>query len=1173
MSSISESSSESVETLLGQAADEFTERLNRGEQPDIEEYAQLHPEIAELLRQVLPALQVMAPPGSHPSHDSAEERTALAGFLGDFRIGKEIGRGGMGIVYEAEQISLRRRVALKVLPFASTLDPKRLQRFRNEAQAAAQLHHTNIVPVFAVGSERSVHFYAMQCIEGQSLAAVIEELRRLSKPSAKQQQAADLATQRQPAISEAASSDPASTKIIAGLSTERSLRSNEFYRTVAELGLQAALALHYAHEMGVVHRDIKPANLLLDAGRNLWITDFGLAQIKTEDGLTMTGDLVGTICYMSPEQALGKRVTLDHRTDIYSLGVTLYELLTLEAAFPGHNREELLSRIAFEEPRPIRRLNKAVPAELATIVSKAIEKNPGDRYATAQELADDLRCWLEDKPIQARRPTLRQRALKWSRRHKGIVASGVLIAMILVSCIGWIGGERRARRATAEARIVEALEAAEPLLRAGNPYDPALITAVREAEAQLGGGLVGKELHQRVELSLADQAMLAKLEEIRLSQAIVKDEHFNIESADAAYLAAFEEYGIDIEAMGVKEAASRIRSRAIKLCLAAALDNWAQARWANEAPNWRVMLEIAREVDPDPWRDAFRVALSKGGNKEELEGLAVSAPDDKQSLNDVFIIAQLIQNKSPTLAVKLLRKEQMRNPADFWINEALGHTLAFTINPPHWDEAIGFLRAALAIRPQSPGIHLNLGLALQKMGQVNEAIACFREAIRLKPDYATAHKCLGTALKDEGHGEEAIVCYREASRIRMASCREAIRLHPENLWAHNDLGIALQEEGQFDEAIACYHVAIRLHPEFAAPHYNLGVALTKKSQFDEAIAYYHEAIRLQPLFPMAHTELAQALWQMGRLAESIACSRDAIRIKPDYAKAHTNLGIALGKAGQLEEAIACFREGIRLGPRESPSIKQCNLGVAFEINGQLDEAIACFREAIRIKPDNAKAHADLGSALKDKGQFNEAIACYHQAIRLKRDNATAHCSFGYALAKKGQLKEANSSWREAISSWRKAIRHEPRDAGSYNDLAELLATCPDELLRDPQEAVLLARKATELVPMDENVENNVWNTLGAALYRAGNWKAAIAATEQAMKLRKRGDAFDWLVLAMARWQLGDKEQARKRYQQAVESMEKVPIKRVRRREELHLLWDEAAALLGIKKVHKEEPLG
>ena len=370
----------SLESLVAQVADEFLQRQKRGEQPDIEEYTTRHPQAAKVLRKVLASLQILGlSSAAGLAGPAAIAEGPLSGILGDFRILREIGRGGMGVVYEAEQISLGRRVALKMLPFAAALDPKQLQRFKNEAHAAAQLHHTNIVPVFGVGCERGVHFYAMQFIDGQTLAALIRELRQISgletdgpsrlSPSLSAV-AQDLLSERDaPAQRPEAEGPPtgpyvpapdaatlpsaaATARGAAAVSTEHSIKSTAYFRSVAHLGVQAAEALEHAHQLGVVHRDIKPANLLVDGRSNLWITDFGLAHCQNQVGLTMSGDLVGTLRYMSPEQALAKRIAIDHRTDIYSLGVTLYELLTLQAAFPGRDREEILRRITFEEPRP-----------------------------------------------------------------------------------------------------------------------------------------------------------------------------------------------------------------------------------------------------------------------------------------------------------------------------------------------------------------------------------------------------------------------------------------------------------------------------------------------------------------------------------------------------------------------------------------------------------------------------------------------------------------------------------------------------------------------------------------------------------------------------------------------------------------------------------------------------
>jgi serine/threonine protein kinase len=417
------------------AAKEYLAEIEGGRRPERDAFVARFPDLAGRLAPYLDALDLFQAAAPAAPAKPAAEDVPPAESLGDYRIIREIGRGGMGVVYEAVQRSLGRKVALKVLPFAAALDAKQLRRFKNEAQAAAHLHHTNIVPVYAVGSERGVHYYAMQLIEGRNLAALIADLRRQAAPAG-----AVAALPRSPESTPTGPYPPgpapaADTRpeTAAKASTLRSLRPAEFFRTAARLAAQAAEALEHAHQLGVVHRDVKPANLLIDDGGHVWITDFGLAQFHADAGLTQTGDLVGTLRYMSPEQAEGRRVVLDHRTDIYSLGATLYELLTLRPIFEGEDRKTLLCQIMCDEPRPPRAIDRSIPPELETIVLKAVAKAPADRYASARDLADDLNRFLRHEPIQARRPTLVQRTRKWLVRHPSVSVTAVLLLVLLTA--------------------------------------------------------------------------------------------------------------------------------------------------------------------------------------------------------------------------------------------------------------------------------------------------------------------------------------------------------------------------------------------------------------------------------------------------------------------------------------------------------------------------------------------------------------------------------------------------------------------------------------------------------------------------------------------------------------------------------------------------------------------
>jgi len=374
-------------------AEEYAARLRRGERPEIAEYVERHPDRREEIEELFPAVALLEHAGTPGSRSpSPAHVTPAIDRLGDFRIVRELGRGGMGIVYEAEQVSLGRRVALKVLPAGALLTPGQVERFRREARAAAKLHHTNIVPVFGVGEQDGLHYYAMQLIPGRGLDEIL-------------------------AAGEAPW-DP---------------------RDAARVARQAAEALDHAHSRGTLHRDIKPANLLLDESGTVWVGDFGLAKALTEeDGLTGTGDLVGTVRYMAPERFEG---CCDGRSDLYGLGLTLYEALTGRPVFEGTDGLSLVRRVREETPPAPRKLVPEIPRDLETIVLKAIARDPAHRYATAGDLAEDLQRFLEDRPIRARRVGPIGRTTRWCRRNRALAAVGALamVALVLAAAAGWLG--------------------------------------------------------------------------------------------------------------------------------------------------------------------------------------------------------------------------------------------------------------------------------------------------------------------------------------------------------------------------------------------------------------------------------------------------------------------------------------------------------------------------------------------------------------------------------------------------------------------------------------------------------------------------------------------------------------------------------------------------------------
>jgi eukaryotic-like serine/threonine-protein kinase len=477
-----------------QLAESFQARLRRGERPSLADYVARCPERADDIRDLFPALveleqlkpdiQVMTSTPEQPAAEigpAARPPPSHPERLGDYQILRVVGVGGMGIVYEAEHASLKNRVALKVMHPRFRTDPTYLRRFNTEARSAARLHHTNIVPVFDYGEQDGICYYAMPLIAGVGLHQVLDDVQRLratddpkNAPEAKgtgAQPATEpvdetlrivshglvtgrfstggatpdgtepprtLAIDDGPGDATSGKADPHEVMVSACSGPDSRTDSHTiagqservYHQEIARLAGQVADALDYAHGQRVVHRDIKPSNLLLDTQGNIWVTDFGLAKLVEGDDLSQSHELVGTLRFMAPERFRG---VTDRRADIYAVGATLYEMLALKPAFGERDPVQLIDQITHEPPAPLRQHDRRIPRDLETIVLKALAKDPKDRFATAGDMRDELRRFLEGRPIQSRPISALERIWRWCKRNPGLAALSALAAALTTS--------------------------------------------------------------------------------------------------------------------------------------------------------------------------------------------------------------------------------------------------------------------------------------------------------------------------------------------------------------------------------------------------------------------------------------------------------------------------------------------------------------------------------------------------------------------------------------------------------------------------------------------------------------------------------------------------------------------------------------------------------------------
>jgi len=698
---------------------------------------------ASLLDDPTGALHSLLAPLAGPASGSPAAPGGASADLGDFEILHEIGRGGMGVVYEARQISLNRKVALKVLPPALGLNAEAVTRFEREARAAAQLHHTNIVPVHATGVQQGSHYYAMELVEGPPLSRILEEMGKggpnvlLDETLVSPPPAARTREGEQDVPPQSPPRGPISRK-----PPESSSSGRVWFDTVARLVAEVADALDHAHSRGIVHRDVKPANLLYSPAGHLRVTDFGLARLSQEPGLTVTGSFVGTPYYMTPEQVAAGRMKLDHRTDIYSLGIVLYEMLTLRRPFPGAHRDEVVAQILTKDPDPPRRLNPRVPIDLETICLKAMEKDPDRRYATAARMAEDLRQYLARGLISARRAGPLRRALKWARRHPVGVTS--VVATILVLTAGTVAwktsvarGHEVALRTLGDARLDlgqgeyrEALRKVEEVL--------ALEPSLPEA-ALLRARLL-------INLGRADEAIA---DARALLDRTPDDWTAHLVLATAARGSGGTRFGTSIEEhVRAVEAKAPANAEALYL----------RSLMAGSDTEAVELLDRALEIDP--------------GHAEALAGSI-----DRRL--DLYRFSEALADCDRLISVRP-RSAQAR------MKKARAYMM---LNDPR--RAAEEIERGMKLDPGNAELHLARGMLRHEVNAPNDARADYTRSIELDPRNATAHLYRGQLYAETGRRDEAL-----------ADFQRALELNPENLLAYTGCMWVHRVRGESEKALS-----------------------------------------------------------------------------------------------------------------------------------------------------------------------------------------------------------------------------------------------------------------------------------------------------------------------------------------------------------------------------------
>ncbi len=1024
-----------------------------------------HPDKAGAIRDAIEARRVGGGAGVSGS-DGASDR------IGRYQPLEELGRGGQGLVYLAEDTHLGRVVALKVLRGFGPLSEQLMERFKREAEVTSKLDHPGICRVYDAGVTGGVPYIAMQFIRGTTLADTIRNAKSSATPEPSIASYIDFDDE---ALLESLDSDEA-----APASTGKTTRADVM--TVIRIIERAARALHVAHEAGIIHRDIKPGNIMITPAGEPVLLDFGLAGEEADElALTQTGDIFGTPAYMSPEQLEAHRIRPDRRTDVFSLAVTLYECVTLRRPFEAPTRHGLYRAIQNDHPPDVRRINRAIPADLAVVLEKALEKDRDQRYATALEFADDLKRVGDTLPIAARPVSRAGRLVRWAKRRPALAALVVVLLVGAPTLASLIAYAIAKQPEIAEAEHKRLRDEIEGYLEAGfaeighgdrrvaiERFDDVLALDASSPEA-IGGkalALIGANEHEAALaiLGSADTGTDASgaLDGIRATALRALDRADEIPPADDTRRAR-SALAVFLGSLPLMNHCERQSSRDVFRRAAEGFSNAAMmAPRARLLYHAQLLHALGHLLEVDRKRGTTDPELTEQ-IRNEVSAMLTLWPDSARAH---IVAGRALRSIDAERAAGLLERAIALDATDDEPRVYLG---GIYVTQGRLDEAIAVVEQAIAIRG-TPIAYANLADAYEKRDGVDAAIRTLREGLDACPKNGRIQGRLAQLFEKQGEEARAL-----------AAVEQACRWAPDDARLRHNYAHALAESGEHRRAVEEYRVALALDPHLAMSSFGLGNALVALGRDDDAIAAFERAIELDPGHAAAHANLGPRLLALGRNDETIALAKRAIELDPSIPVAHGVLARALASTGELDAALAAALRATELHPKSGAA--HFSLGFVRVAMADYDAGAAAYALACKFEPAEREYHHNHGYAHARAGRHDAAIAAYREALDCDGDFAKAHNSLALALQARGD-REA------AVESFERAIRLAPK-AGYGANLGHLLA-----VMGRPDDAIEVLEKTIE-----RNATLAIAHSyLGNALEAKGQLEDAIRAQQTAVSL-------------------------------------------------------------------------